>query len=224
MSEQLTCPECHGHTCYPSSVPGLASCNHCGMVFPLPEDWDPVEAESDDGWEILEGLVGDIDITIPDEIGVVEGWRAWSVQAGSDGPPLLQSVTYSGAHWTPRQVTVATCAVGGGRANGGRGKPKHEVPDEHCRCGLYAAKNRDHLLGMHYPSYDAETGLWTVIGKVALWGKVIEGSQGWRAGKGYPQELYVPYEAVSDLAEPLERAYGIEVAPDNWLAPIGEDN
>ena len=31
-----------------------------------------------------------------------------------------------------------------------------------------------------------------VIGRVALWGEVVEGTRGWRASRGYPAELWVP--------------------------------
>jgi hypothetical protein len=35
-----------------------------------------------------------------------------------------------------------------------------------------------------------------VIGRVALWGTVVEGQLGWRASRAYPIELFVPAPAV----------------------------
>jgi hypothetical protein len=35
-----------------------------------------------------------------------------------------------------------------------------------------------------------------VIGRVALWGSVVEGQRGWRGEVAYPIELFVPASAV----------------------------
>ena len=31
-----------------------------------------------------------------------------------------------------------------------------------------------------------------VLGRVSLWGDVVEGTRGWRAGRAYPAELWLP--------------------------------
>lgn len=89
-------------------------------------------------------------------------------------------------------------------------------PGQTCGCGLYAAKTLYHLLTLGYSSYDGDTGTFSVIGPVALWGKVIEGSLGWRAQKGYPQKLYIPFEAW-EIGEPLSERYGVPFELMNWL-------
>jgi hypothetical protein len=136
------------------------------------------------------------------------GWRAWGVpKTLEDGElPLLRSVTFSTYYWTPREPMRAVCNSG----------HAHKPPSLDCGCGLYSAKDRKHLLGMSYHNYDPDEGHFTVIGRVALWGNVVEGTQGWIAEYGYPQELFLPYEAWH-LFKPLEEAYGVPVRLDNIL-------
>ena len=70
---------------------------------------------------------------------------------------------------------------------------------------------------MSYHAYDAEHGgLFHVVGSVKLWGKIVEGSQGWRAQKAYPERLWVPYEAWH-LAPSLRDLYGVPVELKNFL-------
>lgn len=205
------CPECGAKTLNASTLPGFASCNHCGKVFAPPseafvEQADPVMLE--DGEELPE-------FSAPDSADVVYGWRSWGVRKATTkaGLTVLQSITHREAFWQPRATMEAVCPRSTGRANGVARKG-HEVPDSHCSCGLYSAKNRKHLMTMGYHRYGGD--LFHVIGRVALWGKVIEGSQGWRSQFGYPAELYLPFEAWH-LAEQLEDAYGVPVALSNFL-------
>jgi hypothetical protein len=148
-------------------------------------------------------------------MGTVEGWRAWGIKADVESweIPVLHSVT-SGSHvWQPREVQIATCNK----------RKDHECPDERCSCGLYSAKTLEHLQSMTYHLYDAEAqGMFHVVGQVANWGKVIEGSQGWRAAKAYPAQLFVPYEAWH-LAPKLQEAYGGPVRLKNILADDNDE-
>lgn len=153
----------------------------------------------------------DPNFTVPDLVGTVEGWRAWGVSMELPRynlPPKLQSVTATEHYWAPRQVMTATCTQG-----------CEDIPNESCTCGCYSAKTLQHLLGMHYHLYKVEHGYTRVIGRVANWGKVIEGSQGWRAQHSYPIDLYVPFVAASKLAVPLGKAYGVPVRLLNTLKP-----
>lgn len=154
-------------------------------------------------------LVGlnDQEFRAPDMIGCVEGWRAWSVDIELPKyglPPKLESVTFS-YYWAPRVKARADCEKCGA-----------DVPGEHCSCGFYSAKNLDHLRSMAYHSYDPQRGTVSVVGRLACWGKVIEGTQGWRSEFAYPVELYVPFEAHK-LAKPLSNGYGIPVKLLNLL-------
>jgi hypothetical protein len=155
----------------------------------------------------------DSDFKAPDLVGAVEGWRCWAVP--TELPPFgvapkVYSVTWSNFYWTPKQTSAAVCEFG---------CPAEDVPGESCGCGFYSAKTREHLLSMAYHIYDAEeTGRYRIMGRIANWGKVIEGSQGWRSQYSYPIEFFVPFEAWR-LAKPLAESYGVKVKLDNILAP-----
>jgi|SRR4051812_4007729 hypothetical protein len=159
--------------------------------------------------EKLSGL-RDRNFKAPDLVGTVEGWRAWGVPASTAryARPLLYSVTYTEYFWEPRKLSQAQCKRCG-----------DDVPGEKCRCGFYSAKTLPHLMRMTYHQYDADRlGMFHVVGQVANWGKVIEGSQGWRAQKSYPVALYIPFEA-HDLAVRLGDTYGVPVKLKNILSP-----
>lgn len=159
-----------------------------------------------------EHLVGLLDkgFRAPDLLGTCEGWRAWTVDREPppfETAPKLFSATYH-YYWTPRVKARAECALG----------HDDHVPGEMCVCGFYAAKTLDHLRSMGYSTYNEEGDTVSVVGQLALWGKVIEGTQGWRGEFAYPVKLYVPFEAYR-LAKPLKKAYGVPVELLNLLDP-----
>jgi hypothetical protein len=138
---------------------------------------------------------------------MAEGWRCWKVDLELPPfglPPKLNSVTHS-FFWTPKKLARAECR-----------RDDSHVPGEACRCGFYSAKTLRHLQGMGYIAYNPDHGVVTIVGRVANWGKVIEGSQGWRAEKSYPVQLFVPFEAYK-LAKPLADTYGVPVKLMNLL-------
>lgn len=148
------------------------------------------------------------DFRAPDVIGTVEGWRAWAVDLKLPRfgvPPKLRSVSFGAYYWTPRRRAMAECEKCG-----------QDVPGEHCTCGFYSAKNLRHLMGMGYHVYDPDNGAIRVVGRLACWGKVVEGTQGWRTQYAYPVKLYVPFEA-HHLAIPLKKAYGVPIRLKNLL-------
>ena len=151
-------------------------------------------------------------IRIPDVAGELLGWRAWMV-VGTGPYTRLQSVNAHEAFGVPRELCIwptdrwmfAVC-------NKGR---EGEVPHEGCRCGLYAAKTREFLMAYGYANYagsqangNAYADL--VIGVVGLTGKVIPGSQGWKAQRARIVQLEVPFEK-EPLARTLHEVYGVPV-------------
>jgi hypothetical protein len=165
----------------------------------------------DERRRVAEGLAGfgDTQFRAPDQIGVAEGWRAWkvSVELPAFGvPPKLESATY-GYYWAPRVKARAVCRKGCDEA---------DVPGEGCTCGFYSAKSLEHLMSMGYADYRHGVDTFTVVGKIANWGKVIEGSQGWRAEYAYPMMFYVPFEYWR-FAKPISEAYGVPVRLMNIL-------
>jgi len=151
------------------------------------------------------------EIVVPDVVGEIVAYRAWKV-IGTKRMPLLGSVTHGGTVWHPDRWTVATC---NGKTHCWKCVDKR-VPGEGCTCGLYAARDRRHLSGMGYNKESASRPNPVVIGEVGLVGKVIPGSQGYRAEKGRVVRLFVPFHQW-EWIEPLEALYDVPALPDNVL-------
>jgi hypothetical protein len=153
----------------------------------------------------------------PDELGTVKGWRAWRIERepDKDGQVWLHSVS-RGYVWVPFEKARASCA------NCESMDPLDSdcTPGDKCGCGFYTARTLPHLRSMGYHSYNAQAnGPVTIVGKVANWGKVIPGTQGWRAEYAYPETLYVPFEVARVIARPLANTYGVPVVLMNLLDP-----
>ncbi len=120
--------------------------------------------------------------TVPTSSSIepVEGWRIWNVEEGPGGPSLLPAGSGVNA-WAPRRATRARC---GAPTILSLGRGPHRAPALDCRCGLYAARSLE--------VFDRPRPAWPpppVVGKVALWGTVIEHEHGWRAEFAYPSRL-----------------------------------
>ena len=132
---------------------------------------------------------------VPDYVEPVEAWRVWRV-ARREGHVVLQSL-FAGVVWEPAVPLVASC-TGGHRS---RWAPWRKTPNDHaapeldCLCGIYGVRSvaaaRSYLERPALLSRDDR-----VIGRVALWGTVVEGPAGWRASHAYPIELFVPVPVV----------------------------
>ena len=96
--------------------------------------------------------------------------------------------------WPTDRALVAKCAIRG-----------HDVPESSCTCGLYAV-------------HDPTGAVWavpdrTVIGYVALWGRVVAGERGWRASHGFPLMLLCPPTTPSQRRRRLAESYRVPVVP-----------
>jgi hypothetical protein len=110
----------------------------------------------------------------PDLVEAVIGWRVWRVDARHRLCSALRDEV-----WQPRRPLVAACGV------------DHAAPDQGCDCGIYAVRRPEqaqaYLVGRNRPE-----AVHRVLGRVALWGRVVECEQGWRAECAYPARLWVP--------------------------------
>jgi hypothetical protein len=143
----------------------------------------------------------------PDYVEPIVGWRLWRI-GRRGGEARLESPFYRSA-WTPRAPLAARC-----EAPAVWRRRRHEAPQEGCTCGIYAAALdvlKDRLAG---------TTLWgwprLAVGRVSLWGTVVETEKGWRGEFGYPSSLYVivPPAASREKSErtaTLLECYGVEV-------------
>ena len=133
------------------------------------------------------------------------GWRYWRLEAGAG---RLASVSQKRVTWVPGETLRAFC-IG----------DRHPAPHPGCACGVYATGELDDLRehGLCLPP----GGL--VIGRVHLWGTVIEDADGWRGAAGYPASLSVVRETVADPAAALEalRAYGVPVDETSLAEAVG---
>ena len=129
----------------------------------------------------------------PDLIAPILGWRAWQV-VEEDGELLLSSVVFP-LLWLPGEEARAECHPG-----------PHTAPQRHCVCGLYAGATALHA-EPYLDGYNHLIGATPVVlGRVAVWGTVIECADGWRASHAYPHELFVPVRGVSREPDELRLA------------------
>ena len=128
---------------------------------------------------------------VPDFIEPVEAWRVWRV-CMHDLRIVLQSLN-ADTVWEPGVALSATCAA----RQRSRRLPwrieasGHESPEVDCTCGIYGVRSAAvarWYLERRAVFYNAER----VVGRVALWGDVVESESGWRASRAYPLELFVP--------------------------------
>lgn len=114
------------------------------------------------------------------EVGEVEAWRAWRVEHG-----WLYSMTMGGVEWEPGKPMEAHKV----------GLPMGE--------GIHAFKTRKQALD----EYDSNPAL-LVVGRVSLWGDVIEFSKGWHAEFAAVASLEFKNSDDIDLDE-LRATYGL---------------
>jgi hypothetical protein len=101
----------------------------------------------------------------------IVAWRTWSLGGDRDGrEPCLHPVARTGGVWEPLRPCTARC----------RWHRTHRAPDPGCSCGLHGAHSFDLLRHTKFPA---------VLGRVALWGRVVEHDLGYRARFGYPQRV-----------------------------------
>jgi hypothetical protein len=102
----------------------------------------------------------------------VIGWRAWRLER-RDGQIRLASLTRADV-WPPRDAMRARCP-----------RQEHRVtPSPTCTCGLYAADSPGALAAAGVFGLDV-----AVVGPIAMWGRVVEHTNGARSAAAYPARL-----------------------------------
>ncbi len=160
----------------------------------------------------------------PDYAEAIIAWRAWLVVG--DGEEIRLSSLVHKTVWAPRCELEASChrrTLSLPRL--WRKKPLgHSAPAEDCRCGIYGATDVEraagYLLAIN-PARWLPTNPWleapywplrgSAIGRVSLWGSVVECEHGWRASRAYPERLYLlrRSEEEGSLAPREEVAVGL---------------
>ena len=137
---------------------------------------------------------------IPDYISPIVGYRVWNWDA-------IGLWSLNGERWFPDRALASKCP-----------RADHEPPTDDCSCGVYAAKNYEHLQRMFSTKFVEDF----VHGEVHLWGKVVEHDLGYRAQFAYPKSLVLPFNLPSSIDPRLESSslevlmvYGADIS----LAP-----
>lgn len=115
----------------------------------------------------------------PDYAEALIGWRVWCV-VRFGGRLRLASVIHDEV-WPAGKELVARCRAAAPLE-------PHAAPAPDCNCGIHAARDPaavwTYLRGRDEPGTVAR-----VLGRVALWGDVVEHELGWRAQYAYPLEV-----------------------------------
>ena len=124
-------------------------------------------------------------MNIPDYISPVVGYRAWRWDAAG-----LKSL--NGEPWLPGRPLAAGCRAASQGTMVGQAEAAHsahETPQFDCTCGIYAAKDIQHLRTTGYWQYK-------IHGEVNLWGTVVEHKLGWRGQYAYPKSFFLQPDAL----------------------------
>jgi len=108
----------------------------------------------------------------PLAIEPVIGWRTWSIGWNGDGVYLASPMQEY--DWQPMQPNRARC-----RSHFGR-----QLPNLGCGCGFYAVSHLQRL-----PVAVASTFSIGAVGSVAMWGRVVEHTAGYRGQLAYPDRI-----------------------------------
>jgi hypothetical protein len=154
----------------------------------------------------------------PDFFEPFVGWRVWLV--AEDGDEFrLRSVVFN-VPWPVRRPLAADCLRRRINLLPWRKNLPHSAPIPECDCGIYGA-TLERVSGYLDGRFDAHR-VHRVLGRVSLWGEVVECAWGFRASFAYPAQLYVPDRtarrgfsaqevalALTDYGVPVELADGI---------------
>lgn len=119
----------------------------------------------------------------------IVAWRKWWVDIDTG---LLISL-FKDTVWVPGEKMTATCLAQTGPVHITR-RACSSSPQFECQCGIWGVPARDDLPrygegpGPRAPEHQSHL---IVVGRVTLWGRVIEHDRGWRAQYAYPYELLV---------------------------------
>jgi hypothetical protein len=124
-------------------------------------------------------------VRIPDYISPVVAHRVWRWDETG-----LKSL--NGELWLPGRPVEAQCRVVPAARHMRVADDAKEVPDRNCSCGVYAAKNLEHLQQIGYADRGA-------CGEVYLWGTLVEHKLGWRAQFPETQGFWDPAKLVQRM-------------------------
>ena len=165
--------------------------------------------------------------------GPIRGYRWWRVT--SEG--LLYSAWYGDVPWTPTAFE-AECLLPRRRRRGWDRRHPDGVPARDCTCGVYALHVPTFAMGGDPPPdrpWMLDPVAWSglqaavVFGVAEAWGRILLGTDGWRARFARPIALFVPVDSALHGDERLDlliRNYDVAVIQrlDVLMAEWGPDH
>ncbi|HEY1368305.1 MAG TPA: hypothetical protein VGF23_14370 [Gaiellaceae bacterium] len=153
----------------------------------------------------------------PDYAEPISGWRAWLV-AEREGDVRLRSLFFP-AFWPARHELVAECLCRRLLPLPKRFRAsRHTAPARRCECGVYATDLRNAVEYFKHARSFQEDLVVRVLGRVSLWGSVVECERGWRAARAYPSALFLPSRSLG--GRPLERLERIAFGLADYGVPV----
>jgi hypothetical protein len=148
------------------------------------------------------------------------------------GQLRLRSVVFD-TIWPAQDELVAVCNRAWQRIRVpllSRKERRHEIPHRRCSCGVHASNDVEVAASYLYLYDDVRQRhlCGRAIGRVSLWGSVVEGDLGWRGSHAYPQRIFLPSTDrngrdvdVDEMLEGLSRyRVPIEVVDDDADTPV----
>jgi hypothetical protein len=129
------------------------------------------------------------------------GYRGWRVPIEEDNLYDLRRLELRSMHrpvsWPAREPVHAECIMMNMSRYAQLG-PKHAAPHLGCWCGVYAVKADVQHLRRHVVQ-SVQSSLWwqVAFGVVALWGRVVEHDDGYRAERAMPIALWDEPQAAA---------------------------
>jgi hypothetical protein len=139
----------------------------------------------------------------------IRGWRVWKVTSGR-----LYSTVF-GTLWPERARLVARCGLGGRSSPGGL-RGVHEAPSRGCDCGIYGLKSRADAL---YLAQQIAQPVLVAVGRVSLWGRVVETERGYRAQYAYIYDLTL-LGGTDVEANEIRNRYAVDIDVEPSLAHL----
>lgn len=136
----------------------------------------------------------------------VVAWRAWRVRRlerlSEDRPLRLAAIGRRGVpkFWEPQAANLASCS---------NYRMVHEAPWPSCKCGIYGFRERESAEDALARYSRGSTEGWA-LGRVSLWGRIVECERGWRAQYAYPYDLVV-FTRDDSVAAELRDLYAVDV-------------
>lgn len=111
------------------------------------------------------------------------GWRLWRLRR-NEGGELRLTPTTPRSDWEPGVALRARCSGAHTRLYmvfNPELEATHRSPEPGCTCGVHAMADLGRLTRSMTRA--------SVVGRIAMWGRVLEHAKGWRAELAYPSRL-----------------------------------